>query len=259
MKQKRPFPAYTVSKKAETSLRSGHRWVFDEEVLSSEEAENGAVVDVFSDKGVWLGAGMISCSSKLRIRMLSSNANETFTDQFWERRVGYALDYRKTVMGEYFPICCRLIFGDADGLPGLTVDRYNDLLVAEILSYGIEQRKDLIYGALVRYFEKDGNPVSGIFERNEGALRDREGLPRYKDWYRGGPVPVSAVTEITENGIRYKVDVENGQKTGFFLDQKYNRLAVSKLATGMKVLDCCPYRFFCPECGERRCGACYRR
>ena len=141
--------------------------------------------------------------------------------------------------------CCRLIFGEADGLPGLTVDRYEDILSTEVLSYGTEKVKDTIYRALVDDLKKDGVTVRGIFERNEAVLREKEGLPLEKGWYKADFLPGSLEgnfpsprVEICENGIRYTVDVENGQKTGFFLDQKYNRLAVSKLASGMKVLDC---------------------
>ena len=134
--------------------------------------------------------------------------------------------------------CCRLIFGEADGLPGLTVDKFSDILVAQALSYGTDREKDVIYRALAEQLEAMGEHVSGIYERNEAALRDLEGLPRYKGWYEGLPHPESTVTEICENGVRYEVDFENGQKTGFFLDQKLNRLAVAKLARGRRVLDC---------------------
>jgi len=134
---------------------------------------------------------------------------------------------------------CRVIFGEADQFPGLTVDRFSDVLVTQTLSYGMEQRKDLIFPALLRVLRNDGAEIRGIYERNDVAIRKLEGLEENKGWYRGenGGNP-STATEITENGIRYSVDFENGQKTGFFLDQKYNRLAVSRLAKGKNVLDC---------------------
>ncbi|MPM01904.1 Ribosomal RNA large subunit methyltransferase I [bioreactor metagenome] len=240
MKQERKFPAAVVSTKAEASLRAGHPWVYDAEIRRLEKKpENGGLIDAFSEKGAYLGTGFLSEKSKIRLRILSQNANETFDDYFFARRVKYAIDYRKTVMGTDFE-CCRLIFGEADGLPGLTVDRYNGLLVTEVLSYGMERMKDSVYRALCGCLAESGVAVAGIYERNEASIRTLEGLPLYKGWYDGDfvPHPASPLTEITENGILYAVDVENGQKTGFFLDQKYNRLAVSKLAAGKKVLDC---------------------
>lgn len=238
MKNKRNFPIVTVTKKAEVSIKKGHPWVYDAEITQSfGEFENGCLVDVLSLKGSYLGTGFLSEKSKIRVRILSSNANETFSPAFWERRLKYAVDYRKTVMGDDFS-CCRLIFGEADGLPGLTVDRFSDILVAQVLSFGMEKIKDMIYTALVKILRESGEEISGLFERNDVAIRELEGLPQYKSWYEAIPHPDSPVTEICENGIKYLVDVENGQKTGFFLDQKYNRLAVAKIAKGKKVLDC---------------------
>ena len=238
MKQDRPFPAVTVTKKAEASLRSGHPWVYAAEITAREgECPSGGIVDVFSQKGAWLGAGFFSAESKIGVRILSDNANERFGPAFFERRVKYALDYRRAVMGGDFA-CCRLIFGEADGLPGLTVDRFSNLLSAQVLSRGTDGVKDVIYSALRAQLEAMGERIDGIYERNESPIRALEGLEQYKGWYPGAPHPESAVTEICENGVRYAVDVENGQKTGFFLDQKYNRLAVARLAPGRRVLDC---------------------
>ena len=238
MKQDRPFPAVTVTKKAEASLRSGHPWVYAAEITAREgECPSGGIVDVFSQKGAWLGAGFFSAESKIGVRILSDNANERFGPAFFERRVKYALDYRRAVMGGDFA-CCRLIFGEADGLPGLTVDRFSNLLSAQVLSRGTDGVKDVIYSALLAQLEAMGERIDGIYERNESPIRALEGLEQYKGWYPGAPHSESAVTEICENGVRYAVDVENGQKTGFFLDQKYNRLAVARLAPGRRVLDC---------------------
>ena len=257
MKKERTFPSAIVTEKAEAAVKRGHPWVYDTEITEFSgkkirdgifpedlDVENGALVDVLSGKGRYLGTGFLSLQSKIRIRILSDNANETFGPAFFSRRVKYALDMRRTVMKDDY-CCCRLIFGEADGLPGLTVDRYEDILSTEVLSYGTEKVKDSIYRALVDELEKDGVAVRGIFERNEALLREKEGLPLEKGWYKADFLPGSLEgnfpsprVEICENGIRYTVDVENGQKTGFFLDQKYNRLAVSKLASGMKVLDC---------------------
>jgi len=240
MKQERSFPAAKVSQKAERSIKAGHPWVYDTEIKEIDKScNNGGLIDVFSLKGSYLGTGFISENSKIRIRILSQNANERFSEEFFVRRVKYAIDFRVTVMGDDFS-CCRLIFGEADGLPGLTVDKYGDILVTEVLSYGTEQVKDCIYRALCNNLADYGVTVAGIYERNEAAIRKLEGLPLEKGWYKADfvGIPESAVTEITENGVKYFVDVENGQKTGFFLDQKYNRLAVAKLAKGKRVLDC---------------------
>ena len=242
MKQKRNYPSVTITKKQERSVRGGHPWIYEDEIQKTEGTfENGCLTDVFSEKGTYLGTGLWSEQSKIRIRILDRNANETFGDAFFIRRVNYALDYRYTVMGEDVR-ACRLIHGEADGLPGLTVDRYNDILVSEVLSYGIDQRKNVIYHALADYLSTRGEPIIGIYERNEGELRLKEGLTQYKGWADIGlPVPSSAITEINENGILYEVDVENGQKTGFFLDQKYNRRAIWPIAKGRTVLDCCTH------------------
>ena len=237
MKQERNFPSVVITRKAENAARAGHPWVYAEEITERRgELRQGCIADVFSQKGAWLGAGFYSETSKIGVRILSDNANESFGPEFFERRVKYALEYRRAVMEDLG--CCRLIFGEADGLPGLTVDKFSDILVAQVLSYGTGSVKDVVYRALCEQLEAMGENVSGVYERNEAALRDLEGLPRYKGWYEGLPHGESTVTEICENGVRYAVDFENGQKTGFFLDQKLNRLAVAKLARGRRVLDC---------------------
>ena len=240
MKQERGFPRVTITKKAEASVKAGHPWVYDSEVRGDTDAvENGALVDAFSEKGSYLGTGILSKKSKIRLRLLSNNANEKFDEAFFARRLRYALDYRKTTMGDDYG-CCRLVFGEADGLPGLTIDCYHDVLVSQVLSVGIERIKEMLYHQLVSLLKDDGITVRGIFERNELSIRELEGLPLEKGWVRAEylPEPPSPLIEIVENGIRYDVDVENGQKTGFFLDQKYNRLAAAKIARGKRVLDC---------------------
>ncbi len=238
MKTTRTFPLAAVTKKAERSIKSGHPWVYDAEILScASDIENGAIVDVFSEnKNTYLGTGFYSEKSKIRVRLLTDNANETFSDAFFERRIKYAVEYRKTVMKDDFS-CCRLVFGEADGIPGLTVDRYGDILVSQVLSYGTEIRKGIIYAALIKVLSDMGEKISGIYERNDVAIRKLEGLDEYKGWY-GNDHPDSTKTTIVENGIKYEVDFENGQKTGFFLDQKYNRAAISHIAAGRNVLDC---------------------
>ena len=229
MKTERKFPYARITVKQEVSVRRGHPWIYADEITEqSEQIDNGGFVDVFSQKGSYLGTGFYSENSKIRIRLLGNNANETYGDAFFERKAAYAVAYRKDVMKEDLK-ACRLVHGEADGLPGLTVDRYNNILVTQVESYGTEMHKDVIYAALVSELEKMGESIDGIYERNEGELRKKEGLQQYKGWY-GKKHPATTITQIVENGIIYEVDVENGQKTGFFLDQKYNRRAIWKLA-----------------------------
>ena len=241
MKTERSYPRYTVTSKAAAALLRGHPWVYDAEILSVEgAAENGGLVDIVGKKGQYLGTGFLSEQSKIRVRVVSRNANDRFDEAFWRRKLQWAWDYRKTVLAPEDLDACRLIFGEADAFPGLTVDKFHDLLSVQVLSVGMERIKDALLPMLADTLRRDGQEIRGIYERNDVALRDKEGLPQYKGWFPlpGEEVPASPVTEITENGVRYLVDVENGQKTGFFLDQKYNRRAVGRLAKGRTVLDC---------------------
>lgn len=239
MKTERFYPAVVIDRRGAKRAKEGHPWVFDNEILDMRGApQDGGICDVLSEKGRFLGAGFYNSYSKIRVRILSQNANDTFDEAFFRRRLQYAWEYRKVVMrGES---SFRLIFGEADRFPGLTVDKFGDILVAQTLSLGIERRKGFLFPALVELLEQDGCRVSGLFERNDVKIRELEGLEQGKGFFPlpGKPVPESAVTEIEENGIRYLVDFENGQKTGFFLDQKYNRAAAARLAPGRTVLDC---------------------
>ena len=240
MKAERQFPRVVITAKGTRWVEQGHPWIYEGEVIRQEgDCENGGLVDAVSEKGKYLGTGFLSEKSKIRVRLLSRNANDRFDAAFWQRRLQYAWDYRKTVMGDQTS-CCRIIFGEADGFPGLTVDRFSDLLVTQTLSIGMERAKDMIFPALVKLLREDGEVIRGVFERNDVAIRELEGMAQNKGWYvlPGETPPESPMTEICENGVYYSVDVENGQKTGFFLDQKYNRLAVAKLAQGKRVLDC---------------------
>ena len=239
MKSEREYPRFLISRKGADWVAGGHPWIYEAEVLEAPDCPNGALADAVSEKGRYLGTGFVSRESKIRLRLLSRNANDRFDETFWRRRLQYAWDYRKAVMGQDLD-ACRLIFGEADGFPGLTVDKFHDLLVAQTLSVGMEQRKEQIFPLLVELLEADGFPIRGLYERNDVAIRSLEGLEQFKGWFAlpGKELPDSPVTEICENGVFYKVDVENGQKTGFFLDQKYNRLAVARLARGRRVLDC---------------------
>lgn len=239
MKQNRGYPQLTVTKRAEHSIIKGHPWVYYNEITAEQPFADGELVDVVSQKGSYLGTGFANSNSKIRVRLISRNANDRFDEAFFERRLRYAIDYRRTVMGEDFSNC-RLIFGEADQFPGLTVDRFGDILVAQVLSLGIERRKGMLFAALAKIFDELGEPLRGIYERNDVAIRELEGMGQYKGFYPlpDRPLPDSTTTTITENGITYAVDFENGQKTGFFLDQKYNRQAVAKLSRGKRVLDC---------------------
>ena len=241
MKQQRGYPRVTVTPKAERGLTGGHPWVYDTEVADAQPAENGALVDVISAKGRYLGTGFISLHSKIRVRILSRNANDVFDEAFYLRRLSHAWEYRKTVLsGEVSS--CRVIFGEADLFPGLTVDRFGRYLVAQTLSVGIERIKPMLFPLLVKLLRDDGQQIDGLYERNDVAIRAREGLEENKGWFDLSaldlPRPDTCLTEIVENGVRYTVDVENGQKTGFFLDQRFNRQAVARLAQGRTVLDC---------------------
>ena len=234
----RQFPQFTVTEKAERSVRLGHPWIYDTEILAGE-APDGALADVLSRRGRWLGTALFNSKSKIRLRLLSRNTNDDFSEAFFERRLRHAVDYRRTVMGPDFS-CCRLIFGEADFFPGLTVDRFGSVLVAQTLSLGMEQRKDLLFPLLVRILRESGETIEALYERNDVRIRELEGMEQGKGFYAGEGLrtDLPGVTEICENGIRYEVDYVNGQKTGFFLDQKYNRQAAARLAPGRRVLDC---------------------
>ena len=236
----RGYPTVTVSKKCERFIKGGHIWVYADEILGVEgEYENGDIADVLTEKGRYLGSGYINDNSKIRVRIISKNANDRFDEMFYRRRIAYALDYRLTVMGEDFA-SCRLIFGEADGFPGLTVDKFENVLVAQVLSLGTERVKDIIFRGIVDALGERGCTVDAIYERNDVKVRELEGLTQYKDYYRADGLRDDLGHEvgITENGIKYIVDFVDGQKTGFFLDQKYNRRAVAKIAKGKRVLDC---------------------
>lgn len=241
MKAQRPYPQITITPKGEAALVGGHPWVYEGEVTGlSGPVSDGQLVDVISRRGSWLGCGFFNSRSRIRVRVLSRNPNDRFDRAFWRRRIQYAWDYRKTVMGPEDSRCCRMIFGEADGFPGLTVDRFESVLVAQVLCLGMELIKEELFSLLLEVLRSDGQDVVGVYERNDVAIRGLEGMEQGKGWHPldGEKAPDFTAVDIVENGIRYTVDFENGQKTGFFLDQKYNRQAVAKLARGRTVLDC---------------------
>lgn len=254
MKQLRPYPQAIITKKGARFLEAGNVWVYDAEVTQmrpspadGREAENGDLVDVVDEKGGYLGTGLLSRLSKIRVRLVSRNANDRFDQAFWERKIRWAWEYRQSTMGRRGLVgqepdadCCRVIFSEADGFPGLVADRYGDVLVTESLTVGMERLRPVLLPLLASILGEGGRPIRGIYERNDARIREKEGLPLYKGWYNleGQTAPDSTRLVVAENGIRYAIDVENSQKTGFFLDQKYNRRAVARLAEGRRVLDC---------------------
>lgn len=238
----RNYPILTLTEKGADFLRGGHVWVFADEVTHiTGTPEDGALADVCSSKGKYLGTGFYNSNSKIRVRIISKNANDRFDAAFWERKLRWAIDYRRTVMGERDFACCRLIFGEADAFPGLTVDRFGDVLVTEVLSLGMEKIKNEIYSILVRLLREEfGQTITVLYERNEAPIRKLEGMEIAKGFWSGEGLltDTDGLTTITENGILYTVDYIEGQKTGFFLDQKYNRAAIRTMARGKRVLDC---------------------
>lgn len=237
----REYPVYGVSAKAERSLKSGHPWVFGDEIVSMapNAGEDGTLVDVRGPKGAYLGTGFVNSKSKIRVRVISTNANDKFDEAFWRRRIRYALDYRQTVMGGDFD-CCRLIFGESDQFPGFVVDRFHDVLSVQVMCLGIDRIKGMLYGILVEELSQRGAQIRAIYERGDVATRGLEGLEQTKGFVSlpGLATDLSGHVVIEENGIQFDVDYVNGQKTGYFLDQKYNRLAVERLSRGRRVLDC---------------------
>lgn len=240
MKTQRNYSVVVITEKGERKLKEGHVWVFDAEVTEIiGETENGCLVDVVSKKGRYLGTGFFNANSKIRIRVISKNANDKFDAAFFERRLRWCFEYRRTVMKDDFD-CCRLVFGEADSFPGLTVDRFGDILVTQTLSLGMEKLKSMIFPLMKKVLGEMGVTVRAIYERNDVAIREKEGMSESKGFFvlDGLESDLDGKTIITENGIKYNVDYINGQKTGFFLDQKYNRLAAGRLAEGKTVLDC---------------------
>ncbi len=235
----RNYPLITISKKGEDFIDSGNNWVYENEIISiSKEHNNGDIVDVVSKKGKYLGTGFISDLSKIRVRIFSKNTNDVFDYDFFKRRFKYAIEYRLTVLNDI--TCGRMVFGEADGFPGLTVDKYNDILVTQITTIGLDMRKDIIFKAMLEAFKDANVKISAIYERNDVNSRALDGLELYKGYYYAdGDFDTNQnETIITENGIKYYVDYINGQKTGYFLDQRFNRELVGKIAHGKKVLDC---------------------
>lgn len=237
--RKREYPLVTINKKQEKSVNNGHPWIYSDEVISIDDSyTNGDIVDVVNEKGKYLGSGFINDHSKIMVRLFSKNTSDTYDDAFWARRIQYAIDYRLQVMDDLNN--ARLVFGEADQLPGLTIDKFNDVLVAQVMCLGTDLRKETLFNTAINYLNEKGYPVVGLYERNDVALRDKEGLSQYCAWYNPNNLPTPDIKEtiINENDVLYHVDFINGQKTGFFLDQKYNRKALGSICKNLTVLDC---------------------
>lgn len=226
--------AATLKKGAGREMKQGGAWIYDNEIESVfGNFENGDVIRVQDFDGFFLGYGFINTKSKIRIRMLSRRTEEPIDESFIRRRARDAWNYRKDVMTDCSS--CRVVFGEADFLPGLIVDKYEDVLVVQSLALGIDRLKGIILDELKKAMAQDGITIRGIYERSEASVRRKEGMEPVSGFI--GP-EFDTDVPITENGVHYLVDVKNGQKTGFFLDQKYNRRAIRRLCAGKRVLDC---------------------
>ena len=234
--QKEDFMYHTIVtlKKGEgRTIKSGGAWVFDNEIDTiTGRFKNGDLVTVHDFDGYPMGSGFINQNSKIRIRMMTRKADQEIDHAFLTMRVKNAWNYRKTTVDTS---SCRIIFGEADFLPGLVIDKYEDILVVECLALGMEAFKEEIVMILRELMAKDGITIRGVYERSDANERTKEGLPKVKGFIGE---EFDTTIEIVENGVHYLVDVANGQKTGFFLDQKYNRLAMQRICKGKKVLDC---------------------
>lgn len=228
------YEAIVTLKKGEgRTLKAGGMWVYDNEIASvAGEFEDGDIVEVRDFDGYCMGCGYINRKSKITLRMLSRKKDAVIDESFMERRVRDAWEYRRQTIDTS---SCRLIFGEADFLPGIVVDKFADVLVVESLALGIDRWKGVIVEALKKVLAEDGIHIRGVYERSDAKVRLQEGMERVKGFIGEA---FDTKVEIVENGVRYMVDVEDGQKTGFFLDQKNNRAAVGRLCKGKKVLDC---------------------
>ena len=223
----------TLKKGEGRLLKSGGAWIFDNEIDSiMGEFENGDIVIVHDFDGYGMGRGFINMNSKIRIRMMTRKQDQEIDHAFLEMRVRDAWEYRKKTVDTS---SCRVIFGEADFLPGLVIDKFSDVLVVESLALGIDRMKEEIVDILKAVLSEDGITIRGVYERSDAKVRQNEGMERVKGFIGE---EFDTKVEIVENGVRYMVDVKDGQKTGFFLDQKYNRLAIQRLCKDAEVLDC---------------------
>ena len=227
------LPVATLKKGEGRMLKAGGLWVFDNEIAAvTEDAVNGELIRVEDFDGYPMGTGFYNDNSKITIRMMSRQRDAVIDEAFLRARVEAAWEYRKNTVDTS---SCRVIFGEADFLPGLVVDKFSDVLVVQSLAMGIDRMKMDIVRLLLETLEKDGIKIRGVYERSDAKVRKQEGMPQVKGFLSE---PFDTKVQIVENGVKYIVDVEDGQKTGFFLDQKYNRLSIHKICQGKDVLDC---------------------
>lgn len=227
----------TLKRGGGRAVKAGGPWIYDNEVESVVGTfSDGDMVLVHDFDGYPLGRGFINRKSKLLVRMMTRNAAQEVDEEFIRMRVKHAWEYRKRVMDDVGS--CRVIFGEADFLPGIVVDKFSDVLVVQSLALGIDRFKFLIIETLKELMAEDGIRICGVYERSDAKVREQEGMERTKGFLGE---PFETRVEIVENGVRYLVDVAQGQKTGFFLDQKYNRRAIRRLCPGARVLDCFTY------------------
>lgn len=227
------YPVVTLKKGEGRTIKAGGMWIFDNEIASiMGQVEDGGLVVVRDHNGYPMGKGFINRNSKITVRLLTRDYEQEIDDEFIEMRVRNAWEYRKNVSDIS---SCRIIFGEADFLPGLVMDKFSDVLVVQSLALGIDRLKLKIVDAAKKVLAEDGIIIKGVYERSDAKVRTQEGMERIKGFIGD---EFDTKVEIIENGVKYIVDVKDGQKTGFFLDQKYNRLAIQKLCKGKKVLDC---------------------
>lgn len=232
----RNYPKIIISEQGEQWLDKGQMWMYANNLERMDKnIQNGEPVDILTTCGRFLGCGLCSLKSHITVRILSKDKDELIDRNFFKQRIQFALDFRKTIEADNLSNC-RLIFGEADELPGLTVDRYNDILVSQISTFGMEQIKDMLYEVLLEVMNENNIDIKAIYERNDIAIRTKEGLDQYKGFY--GNVDLPTKTIINENGLLLNVDIENGQKTGYFLDQKSNRYLLRRISKGKRIVDC---------------------
>ena len=223
----------TLRKGEGRTVKAGGMWIYDNEIDSVMGSfSDGDIVLVHDFDGYPMGKGYINRASKIRVRLLTRDESVEIDEAFFEKRLQNAWEYRKKTVDTS---SCRIVFGEADFLPGIVIDKFSDVLVVQSLALGIDRYKELIVDLLKEILEKDGIHIRGVYERSDVKVRKQEGMELYKGFIGE---PFDTDVEIVENGVHYMVDVKDGQKTGFFLDQKYNRLAIQKLCKSARVLDC---------------------
>ncbi|MDO4414815.1 MAG: class I SAM-dependent rRNA methyltransferase [Erysipelotrichaceae bacterium] len=230
------LPAVRVNEQGRPFLENGQMWMYRNNlILHDENVKDGDIVRIESEDGKFIASGFYSDCSHIAVRILSRNEHDVFDRAFFEKRIQAAFDFRKATNYDNLR-SCRMIYSEADLLPGFIADLYQDILVTQVSCSGMEQRKQMIYDIIRNVLGAEGIEIHGIYERNDIAARAKEGLEQYKGFY--GKSESSPQAVINENGLLLNVDIENGQKTGYFLDQKSNRMLIRRYAKGMKVLDC---------------------